>query len=124
MAEPRAPRQLLFVYGSLKRGQRHHSELRGARFIGSARTLPAYRLLELGAYPALATGRRAIEGELFEIDREAFERLDAFEGEAYVRDAVRLDDGRSAQTYFAADVLATGVRELDAESWPPTSSSG
>jgi gamma-glutamylaminecyclotransferase len=123
MAEPRARKaELLFVYGSLKRGQRHHRELGGARFVGTARTLPEYRLLDLGTYPALARGRRAIVGELFEIDAEAFERLDSFEGDAYVRGLVTLTDGRSVQTFFAVDAVVVGARELDGESWPPTSS--
>lgn len=43
----------LFVYGSLKRGGRHHDELDGAVFLGEATTLPGYRLEPLGEYLAL-----------------------------------------------------------------------
>src|SRR6185369_8713827 len=42
----------LFVYGSLKRGGRHHDELEGATFVGEASTLPGYRLEVLGEYLA------------------------------------------------------------------------
>jgi gamma-glutamylcyclotransferase (GGCT)/AIG2-like uncharacterized protein YtfP len=43
----------LFVYGSLKRGGRHHEELASARFLGLAETEPGYRLEQLGEYLAL-----------------------------------------------------------------------
>jgi gamma-glutamylcyclotransferase (GGCT)/AIG2-like uncharacterized protein YtfP len=121
MAHARAPRHLLFVYGSLKRGQRNHAQLRGAPFVGAARTLPEYRLLDLGTYPALARGSRAIHGELFEVEFDLLLRLDWFEGNAYVRRVVRLADGRSAITYFAVDAVAARAVELEADSWPPTS---
>jgi gamma-glutamylaminecyclotransferase len=120
---PRAPEALLlFVYGTLKRGQRHHGELGGARFAGVALTSPEYRLLDLGAYPALTRGGRSIDGELYEIDPRALERLDEFEGDAYVRGEVRLADGRSAQTYFAVAEVVESAREVQGSGWPPTSS--
>ena len=45
----------LFVYGSLKRGGRHHDELAGAVFLGPATTVPGYRLEPLGEYLALVS---------------------------------------------------------------------
>ena len=45
----------LFVYGSLKRGGRHHDELAGAVYLGPATTLPGYRLEPLGEYLALVS---------------------------------------------------------------------
>jgi gamma-glutamylcyclotransferase (GGCT)/AIG2-like uncharacterized protein YtfP len=110
----------LFVYGSLKRGQRHHQELFGARFAGRARTLPECRLLAVGEYPALAVGDRSIEGELYEVETALLGRLEVFEGAAYERRLVRLDDGRTAQTYFAVDAQSPGAHALDTDTWPPT----
>ena len=43
---------VLFVYGTLQRGQRNQRLLRGQRFLGVARTVPRYRLYDAGAYPA------------------------------------------------------------------------
>jgi gamma-glutamylcyclotransferase (GGCT)/AIG2-like uncharacterized protein YtfP len=40
-------RCLLFVYGSLKRGQIHHGELVAARFVAFERTAPAFALREI-----------------------------------------------------------------------------
>lgn len=108
---------LLFVYGSLKRGRRHHAELGGARFVGVARTAPEYRLLDLGEYPALAAGRRAIEGELYVVTEALLVELDRFEGDGYERAAVRLDGGGVALAYFATSVLVRDASELDGDVW-------
>jgi gamma-glutamylcyclotransferase (GGCT)/AIG2-like uncharacterized protein YtfP len=54
----------LFVYGSLKRGGRHHDELAGAVFLGLATTLPGYRLEPLGEYLALVSVPPQPEPEL------------------------------------------------------------
>lgn len=82
----------LFVYGSLKRGARHHEELRGAAFLGEACTEPGYVLLPLGEYLALARGgAEPVTGELFEISEALLPALDAFEGEAYEREEILLN---------------------------------
>jgi len=92
----------LFVYGSLRRGQTHHAELRGARFVAVARTLPEHALVELDGYPVLLAGREPVAGELFELDDSAFAALDAFEGPNYRRGEVRLESGERAVAYLAA----------------------
>jgi gamma-glutamylaminecyclotransferase len=80
-------RARLFVYGSLKRGGRHHAELGGAPFLGEARTLVGYALEPLDEYLALVTvpGAGEVSGELFEVDEELLVELDRFEGPAYAR---------------------------------------
>lgn len=81
----------LFVYGSLKRGGRHHDELEGATFLGPAETAPGYRLEPLGEYLALVEAESAepgsgcVPGELFEVPLAKLPALDAFEGDAYIR---------------------------------------
>lgn len=90
----------LFVYGSLKCGQKHHSELRGAPLLGSVATAPKYVLLSLGAYPALSEGADVVYGELYAVDADILMCLDEFEGEAYCRDKVELSDGTLAEAYF------------------------
>lgn len=77
----------LFVYGSLKRGERHHGELAGARFLGEAETPPGYALVALGDYLALVpqAGAGSVVGELYELPSERFFALDEFEGSHYER---------------------------------------
>ncbi len=76
---------LLFVYGTLRRGRELHSHLRrlGARFVGTARI--AAVLDQRRCYPgARPTGRRGkwVQGELFALRRPAQDLrvLDAVEG--------------------------------------------
>jgi len=87
----------LFVYGSLKRGGRHHDELTGATFLGEAETGPGYRLEPLGEYLAMVAAdvvegalaaAATVSGELFEVPQSKLPDLDAFEGDAYVRSEV------------------------------------
>ena len=86
----------LFVYGSLKRGGRHHDELAGARFLGKATTLPGYRLEPLGEYLALVAAPgsdAAVPGEVFDVAESKLGEVDAFEGDSYERGNVRLAGG-------------------------------
>jgi gamma-glutamylaminecyclotransferase len=72
----------LFVYGTLKRGQKRHRFLAGQKFVGTARTLPLYGLFNLGDYPGLVerSDGRSIEGELWEVDAASLPLLDQVEG--------------------------------------------
>ena len=96
---------LLFVYGSLKRGFAHHAELSSARFVSEARTLPGYRLVVQGDYPALVEAADGVVfGEVFEVDNRLLAALDAFESVPtfYRRSQVRLAGGEVVDAYFAA----------------------
>jgi gamma-glutamylaminecyclotransferase len=107
----------LFVYGSLKRGGRHHDELRGARFLGQAATSWGYRLEAHGEYlglvesalPDVPEGQSTpnepgVQGELFAVTEELLTALDEFEGDTYLRGHVRLAPGPSGE--FHGIVLA------------------
>lgn len=111
------PSHLLFVYGSLKRGHRHHAELERGRFVRTVVTAAAYRLLLLGDYPALTCGSRPVCGELYEVDDALLSNLDAFEGDGYRRGWVELSDGGEVQTYFAASASTCGALELSTDEW-------
>lgn len=75
--------QLIFVYGTLKRGGSNHRQLAGEIFIGEARTVTGYRLFALEGYPGmvpLADDREGVVGEVWSVKPEALARLDRFEG--------------------------------------------
>lgn len=83
----------LFVYGSLKRGGRHHELIAFSRFLGEAETTPGFALetLPSGDYVALVERPGApssVPGELFEVDDARLPELDDFEGESYRRSRV------------------------------------
>jgi len=74
---------LLFVYGTLKRGCTNHAFLEGQRFVGTARTVPGFRLYDLGGYPGIATrsdDRDGVVGEVWSVDEAGLRELDHFEG--------------------------------------------
>jgi len=74
---------LLFVYGSLKRGCHNHAQLTGQSFVAEARTLPGYRLFDVGGYPGMVpwpADTEGVQGEVWSVDPAGLARLDAFEG--------------------------------------------
>jgi gamma-glutamylaminecyclotransferase len=74
---------LVFVYGTLKRGGSNHFFLRGQKFLGNVRTVAGFTLYSLGDYPGMvralsdATG---VTGELWQVDDTALAELDRLEG--------------------------------------------
>lgn len=75
--------QLLFIYGTLKRGCSNHAHLAGQQFVGPARTVPGFSLYDIGGYPAIvadAGDRGGVAGEVWRVDAAALARLDRFEG--------------------------------------------
>jgi len=95
------PSCLLFVYGSLKRGQANHGELVAARFVAPARTAPRFALRMIDGYPALVAGDRSIVGELYQLSPAALAELDDFEGDGYRRTEVELEGGARAVSYLS-----------------------
>ena len=73
-------RQLVFVYGTLMRGERNHTYLRHSQRLGHWRTPPLFSLYSLVSYPvACAGGRQVLQGEIYRISAETFAQLDALE---------------------------------------------
>jgi gamma-glutamylcyclotransferase (GGCT)/AIG2-like uncharacterized protein YtfP len=103
----------VFVYGTLRRGERNHALLEHAVFAGAARTAPRYRLGDLDTHPALVDGGvDAVTGELWGCDEHVLARLDAFEtaDDGYERRAVELADGGRADAWFAPERAASAPR--------------
>lgn len=97
---------LVFVYGTLMRGDCRHGALAGQEFVGEARTVAAYRMFDVGTFPALVESADGveIEGEVWCVDDWCLARLDEIEGVSeglYARRAIRL------QAPFAA-ILVQG----------------
>ena len=71
----------IFVYGTLRRGERAHALLSRARFLGEARTVAGYALIDLGAYPGLVQmGSGFVVGEIYEVDPLLLAEVDGYEG--------------------------------------------
>jgi len=73
----------LFVYGTLKKGERAYNRLEGSKLIAMAELQPEYKLLNCGRYPALVkakNGTNAISGEIYEVAKDVLENLHNYEG--------------------------------------------
>ena len=71
---------LIFVYGTLRRGESNQHQLRAARFVSYASTAACYELVDMGHYPALLEGGHdTVRGELYEVPASWLGHLDAFE---------------------------------------------
>lgn len=93
----------MFVYGTLMKGELHHTSIAHARFVRAAETPPAYELIQIDYYPAMLTdGTARIVGELYEVDDETLQRLDELEEvpHYYERRSIELADGSQALAYL------------------------
>jgi gamma-glutamylaminecyclotransferase len=111
---------LLFVYGTLKRGQRNHRLLADQRFVGPAVTAPAFRLFDLGPHPAMVRDADggAVRGELFAVSECCLGELDEFEGvpDLFDRERIGLADGTTAWAYLYVRPIPDGTPS--GEEWP------
>lgn len=98
--------RLLFVYGSLMRGQSAHALLEDSRYLRRDRTVAGYRVVQYRGFPGLLRApedRVGVVGELFEVVAPTrWPEIDAYEEcpHVYVRCMIRLASGATAQGYL------------------------
>jgi len=116
-------RTLLFVYGTLKSGQKNHHFLRGQIFVGPGLTLARYRLWQPSWYPALneVPGQgSAVHGEVWSVDDDALAAMDEFEGvpDLFVRKEVLIQHhfGDPVYAYFYNGTIPDDTRSESV--WP------
>lgn len=102
---------ILFVNGTLMQGQELHGNLDGATFRGAARTAPIYRLYSIGdRHPGMfeADDGVSVQGELYELTEQIWERVEANEPPNLYRSTVELEDGRRVDGILYPRRLAEG----------------
>jgi gamma-glutamylaminecyclotransferase len=111
----------VFIYGTLKRGERNHGLLAAEQFVGDAVTQPLYRLYDCGAYPALVedtANGRAVRGEVYLVGPVTLRRLDLLENAPHLYQLLPIhlkDFDRPVKAYlYRQDV--SGLTECG-ESW-------
>jgi gamma-glutamylcyclotransferase (GGCT)/AIG2-like uncharacterized protein YtfP len=110
----------LFVYGSLRRGERNHDFLAGASYLGRVRTRPLYTLRRSGITPGLGeNGHQAVAGELYELTDDHLRRLDRLGGAPglYLRKTVQLSDGSDVDAYVMPEAHARCYPEVASGDW-------
>lgn len=111
---------LLFVYGTLLRGEDNAPRIAHLPFVGDDSTQAAFTLVNLGPYPGLVKGGgTAVKGELYDIQKEHLPALDEFEEHPhlYRRDTLLLASGRRAVTYFLNEQHARGAFVIPHGNW-------
>ena len=99
----------IFVYGTLMDGQVNHYLLKDMPH--RAAYAEGLVLHDLGSYPAAVKGEGTVYGEVYEVDSETLERLDALESspELYHREAIRVHYGAgesgSAEVYVLPEAV-------------------
>lgn len=107
--------KLIFVYGTLKRGFCNHPFLAGQKYIGPGRTVPGYRLFDLGNFPGMvpmAEDRYGVSGEIWAVDEKCLADLDYLEGldeGLYRREPIPL------RPPFDTDVIETYIYQAGTE---------
>ncbi|MFW6179638.1 MAG: gamma-glutamylcyclotransferase family protein [Desulfohalobiaceae bacterium] len=102
-----SPKNLLFVYGTLRQGCSNHKLLQNARYIGKGQSRRRFSLY-VDDYPyVLKTGETSsIKGEVYEVDQQTWQEVDILEGHPnwYCRERqeILLDSGGTvlAWMYF------------------------
>lgn len=110
---------LLFVYGTLKRGLANHHQLAGAGFVAEA-VMDGLDLHDLGPFPMAIAGQGQAHGELYRVNEAQLAQLDRFEGvpRLYERCKRPLRDGRQAWIYLGRPRQVRHSSRLAAGRWP------
>lgn len=115
----------VFICGSALRGQPDHGNLLGAVFLGTARTIEAYRIHSVkdGWHPgiyAVAANGVSIPGELYDLSADLYDKLVSTEPpDMYPADIV-LEDGRTATAMFYPEqlIIENGWPDIsDCDGW-------
>lgn len=86
---------LIFIYGTLKKGESNHSHMKGSKYIGNAKSVKKYIMhpYRNSDFPCLfnESGKYNIEGELYKVSDEKMVQLDYFEGVPNLFDKEKID---------------------------------
>ncbi|ABE51304.1 gamma-glutamylcyclotransferase family protein [Methanococcoides burtonii] len=111
---------LLFVYGTLKRGYVNHHLLERSTFVLETCTEKKFQILDMGDFPAVVKDVpvSTIDGELFNVDDSTLSDIDAFEGEWFSREEVVLQDSSIAWMYFLSEYVShEGCPSITSGTW-------
>lgn len=111
---------LLFVYGTLLRGERNHERMGASEFLGETATSNGLQLRDLDRFPGMVkAGRGCVQGELYRVGEEVLADLDILEGhpDRFWRTKIKLADGRTVQAYLLGDDFARHAPVISGGDW-------
>ncbi|CAH0541608.1 gamma-glutamylcyclotransferase family protein [Vibrio marisflavi] len=104
-------KHLVFVYGTLRKGEYNHHYISRAEFIGVFTTLANYSMYDLGEYPAILTkGGTAIIGEVYAVSEQELKLLDKLESVPleYRREKIETPYGEAWLYLYQDEALSEG----------------
>ena len=108
----------VFVYGTLKRGQRNFHYLQDAEFGGEFITEAKYSMYEFDDYPAVTIdGMHAIHGEVFRVSDEQFGNLDGLERYPDFYQRIEIQTTYGLAWMYIVGVEQCAQREMIAGIW-------
>lgn len=113
--------EIVFVYGTLRKGGSNHHRMAGAVERGPATVRG--RLYQVDWYPGLLLDETGVEirGEAYEVDATTLAALDDFEGSHYRRVSVRVmpvDGGAPIDVWIWEYIVSVdGLREITSGDW-------
>ncbi len=106
----------LFVNGTLMRGLKLHANMGASQFLGEYRTAPRYRVHTINdVHPGMyrledgEVGGASIWGELYLVEDDVWNNIEAGEPPNLYRGRVELEDGRQVYGILYPRSLAEGV---------------
>ncbi len=112
--------RVIFVYGTLRRGEGNHELLGTSTFLGEARTVLGFHLRDLGAFPGMFRGGSGtVAGELYAVDAATLAALDRLEDhpDFFQRTEVALSPGGTADAYLLASAHGEGCPHIPSGDW-------
>ena len=78
--ENKMKKKLIAVYGNLRKGCKDNYEyLRHSEYLGVFESLPEYKFLDIGNYPALIKGSGSVIIEVYEVSEQSFNEISEYE---------------------------------------------
>lgn len=111
-----------FFYGSLKSGLYNNRllEAQGCTLVKTTKTKPEYQLYSFGPYPAMASGNKEVEVELWNVDNDdVIARIERMElGAGYHPQIIESQCGEKAWVYLYP-VNEAKKYGAPVDVWPP-----
>ena len=98
--------QLVFVYGTLRKGECNHHYMTRCRYLGLFTTSASFKMYDLGDYPALVSeGHSEIVGAVYSVDEHQLQLLDKLEGVPveYTRERIATSYGEAWVYLYQGD---------------------
>ena len=108
---------LVWVYGTLRRGESNHSLLQECAYLGQWWSPPTFYLIDLGEYPGIIKGQQSVLGEIYVVDESTLLRLDALEEvpHEYSRDMLLTPWGEAF--YYHYRIECGGLAAIPSGDW-------